>query len=351
VSVTIKEIARSTGLSIPTVGNVLGRAAHNYSEATRARVLKAAKELGYMPNSSARAIRRGRFDCAALVLSRSKQQTHSYIPPGLLDGLDEELAHSGMHLTVSRLSDEELTDQAFLPKVLRQYMADGMIVNYTHEIPPKMLELIQTHHTPAVWTNNKLESDCVFPDDLKAAGSATQQFIELGHQRIVLLHMNARLGRQGTLRDNWTRMHYSTIDRAQGYTGAMRSAGLAPRIVSHEQFIEESEHIEICTALLRGEDRPTAVLAYSENEVHSLICAARMLGLEIPRQLSVAVFAPVTAWIAGYQVGIVALPTAEIGRQAVQMLQQKIKSPSQVCKPVPVPYGLVAHQTVARAER
>src|SRR5688572_22740219 len=87
VPVTIREIAESTGLSIPTVGNVLGRAAHRYSQQTRERVLKAAADMGYVPNSSARAIRRGRFDCAALVLSRSKQQTHSYIPTGLLDGL------------------------------------------------------------------------------------------------------------------------------------------------------------------------------------------------------------------------------------------------------------------------
>ena len=87
--VTIKEIARHTGLSIPTVGNVLGRSASRYSESTRKRILQAAQDLGYKPNSSARAMRQGRFGCAALVLSRSKQQTHSHIPPGLLDGLDD----------------------------------------------------------------------------------------------------------------------------------------------------------------------------------------------------------------------------------------------------------------------
>src|SRR5262245_28817077 len=191
MSVTIKEIARRTGLSIPTVGNVLGRAANRYSAQTRQRVMKAAAELGYKPNASARAMRQGRFGCAALVLSRSKQQTHSHIPSGLLDGLDDELAQHDMHLTVSRLTDEELSTEAFLPKVLRESMADGMIVNYTHEIPPAMLNLIHAHHAPAVWLNAKLGEDCVFPDDHGAARATTKQLIELGHRRIALVHFIA----------------------------------------------------------------------------------------------------------------------------------------------------------------
>src|SRR2546421_5430565 len=106
MSVTIKEIARRTGMSIPTVGNILGRSADRYSAKTQQRIRQAAQELGYKPNSSARAMRQGRFGCAALVLSRSKQQTHSHIPAGLLDGLDDALARHDMHLTVARLTDE-----------------------------------------------------------------------------------------------------------------------------------------------------------------------------------------------------------------------------------------------------
>src|SRR5690349_18023437 len=109
MSVTIKEIAQHTGLSIPTVGNVLGRSAGRYSQATRQRVMKAAQELGYRPNSSARAMRSGKIGCAALVLSRSHPSILSHIPLGLLDGLDDELAQHNMHLTVSRLTDEQLS--------------------------------------------------------------------------------------------------------------------------------------------------------------------------------------------------------------------------------------------------
>src|SRR3954469_6406342 len=234
MSVTIKEIARRTGLSIPTVGNVLGRAASRYSAETRQRVLKAASDLGYKPNASARAMRQGRFGCAALVLSRSKQQTHSHIPAGLLDGLDDALAQHGMHLTVSRLTDEELASDNFLPKVLRESMADGMIVNYTHEIPQGMLDLIHAHHAPAVWLNAKLSEDCIYPDDFAAARSATQHLLRLGHRRISLLHFISSGVFPTSFEQARPRFHYSVADRADGYASVMRQAGLTPRIAHHD---------------------------------------------------------------------------------------------------------------------
>jgi DNA-binding LacI/PurR family transcriptional regulator len=346
---TIKEIARHTGLSVPTIGNVLGSSGGRYSAATRAKVLKAARELGYRPNSSARAMRNGRTGCAALILSRSHQQTHSYIPPGLLDGLDDELAQHNMHLAISRLTDEELSHESFLPKVLREYMADGMIVNYTHEIPPEMLDAIRSHHTPAVWLNAKLKEDCVYPDDVTAARRATRRLIELGHRRVVLLNLIPRYVFTGSLEENRAKMHYSVTDRAAGYAAAMTDAGLAPRITYHDRFVEAHEQFEVCRALLSASDRPTAVLVYSELDVSALMAAAAALHLEVPRDLSVVMFYPTPLWIAGKLISPVQLPTAEMGRRAVEMLLRKIEKTGVPCASEAVPYDIEFGDTVAPA--
>jgi LacI family transcriptional regulator len=348
MSVTIKEIARRTGLSIPTVGNILGRSASRYSQDTQRRVREAALEMGYKPNSSARAMRQGRIGSAALVLSRSHQQTHSHIPLGLLDGLDDELAGHDMHLTVSRLSDEELSRGDFVPKVLREYMADGMIVNYTHDIPQGMLELIHAHHTPAVWLNAKLPEDCVYPDDLSAAESATAELIAMGHRRIALFHLIPGSFFQGPLEATWMKMHFSVRDRNAGYTRAMAAAGLTPRVAHHDRYVEEgSEQTAACRALLSGADRPTAVLVYSEHDLSLLMCVAAELKLSIPRDLSVMVFYPAEPWVGGMHVSAVRVPTAEIGRRAVRMLMRKIESPDQIFPPEAVPYRAVVSETVA----
>jgi DNA-binding LacI/PurR family transcriptional regulator len=340
MSVTIKEIARRTGLSIPTVGNVLGRAASRYSAETRQRVLKAAADLGYKPNASARAMRQGRFGCASLVLSRSKQQTHSHIPNRLLDGLEDELAQHDMHLTVSRLTDEELITNDFVPKVLRQHMADGMIVNYTHEIPPAMLELIRAHHTPAVWLNAKLDADCVYPDDYGAAKSATEHLIKFGHKRIALVHMIAPFPWYPNFQASWRVRHYSVSDRAAGYTDAVADAGLPPRIFWHDRLVGELEQFEACRALLSTPDRPTAMLLYSEAEVGAVVCAAKVLGLKIPQDLSILAFMPLAMTLAGERITNVAIPTEEQGRRAIRMLLEKLTSPEKICSAQALPYDL-----------
>jgi LacI family transcriptional regulator len=348
MSVTIREIARHTGLSIPTVGNVLGRAAHRYSAETRKRVQQACEQLGYKPNASARAMRQGRLGCAALVLSRSHQSVLSHIPIGLLDGLDDELAQHNMHLTVSRLTDEQLSSEAFLPKVLREYMADGMIVNYTHEIPEPMLEVIRAHHTPAVWLNAKLTEDCVYPDDLGAAERATAELIARGHRRIALVHLIApEIFRGTSFEQTRPRFHYSVADRAEGYTRALRTAGLSPRIAHHDRFVPPSEHVKACRALLSGADRPTAVMLYSENDLPALLCAAAELKLSIPRDLSVLEFFPVEPAVAGMRVSVVPIPTGEMGRRAVAMLLRKIEDPNEPCAAEAVPYRAVTTDTVA----
>ena len=268
----------------------------------------------------------------ALVLSRNKQQTHSHIPTGLLDGLDDALAMHDMHLTVSRLTDEELTRDDFLPKVLRESMADGMIVNYTHEIPQAMLDLIHAHHAPAVWLNAKLAEDCVYPDDLGAARTATQQLLDIGHRRIALVHFISPGVFDGTFDQAKPRFHFSVSDRAQGYASAMLDAGLSPRVTYHDRYVDEPDHLEACRTLLRGPDRPTAVLLYTDRDLSALMCAAAELGLSVPRDLSVMVFYPVEVWAGGKHVSVVQVPTTEIGRRAVAMLMRKIESPNRTVR-------------------
>jgi LacI family transcriptional regulator len=344
---TIKDIARHTGLSIPTIGNVLGSSGGRYSAQTRARVIKAAQELGYQPNASARAMRRGRIGCAALVLSRSHQQTHSYIPAGLLDGIDDELVRHDMHLTISRLSDEELSEANCLPKVLREYMADGMIVNYTHEIPPGMLDAIHAHRTPAVWLNAKLAEDCVYPDDFGAAKSATLDLVALGHRRISLLHMISPRGFGGSFEDSRTKQHYSVNDRGDGYRAAMAEAGLTAQVAHHDRFVDDDEQVPLCRVMLDCADRPTAVMVYSQQDVSLLMNVAAELGLAVPRDLSVLMFAPTEQWIAGQAVSAVKVPTVEMGRRAVRMLLRKVASPEETCPPEAVPYEAVLRESVA----
>ena len=344
---SLKEIARVTGLSVPTVGNVLGRSASRYSAETRQKVLEAARQIGYKPNSNARAMRAGRSGCAALVLRRSHQITHSHIPIGLLDGIDEELARHNMHLTISRLSDEELSSDEVLPKVLREYLAEGMIINYTHEILPKMIQVIESHHTPAVWLNAPMKRDCVYPDDYGAARDTTKKLIELGHRRIAFVKLISPFLPGCDFEQTLFKMHYSIGDRRDGYVAAMRSAGLTPQVIGLDRLIPFAEHQGLINGLLRGGDRPTAVMTYCDMDLSLVMSAAAVNGLAVPRDLSVLAFLPEEPWTGGKRVSVVPIPTAEMGRRAVRMLLEKVNDPDAMLPPQVVKYEAKFGETVA----
>jgi LacI family transcriptional regulator len=270
-----------------------------------------------------------------------------------MDGLDEALAERDMHLTVARLTDEELVSPDILPKVMRESMSDGMIVNYTHNIPARMRELIRANKVPAVWVNAKLGEDCVHPDDFGAALSTTRRLIAMGHRRIALLHLiSPGSFFRGPFEEEKKKFHFSEIDRAGGYLAAMAEAGLAPRIMDHDRFVTDDKQMDACRALLAGTDgkggnRPTAVIVYSDRDLSMLMCAAMEARLEVPRDLSVLAFFPIEVWVAGKYVSPIAVPTAEIGRRAVAMLTRKIAAPDIACAPEAVPYEADFGATVA----
>ena len=68
--VTINDVATETGVSKVTVSYVLNgrQTGIKISDATRQRVLKAAKDLGYHPNALARGLARRRTDTLTLVM-------------------------------------------------------------------------------------------------------------------------------------------------------------------------------------------------------------------------------------------------------------------------------------------
>src|SRR5207247_9755473 len=100
---TSASIAARMGLARATVTQVLnGRAVEQrIPPETRQRVLKAAQELGYRANASARAIRAGRFGSIALVQSQLGQ----YLPAELLNGLTTAMAARDLHLVLTHVAN------------------------------------------------------------------------------------------------------------------------------------------------------------------------------------------------------------------------------------------------------
>ena len=321
---TIKQIAERSGLSVPTVSRILSDKGDAHQETTRQRVLDAARDLGYRPNSSARAMRRGKFDNIALLQSAT-DSVRSLLPMGLLIGMQEAAAEHEMRLSVASLPDTRLTDPTYVPQMLREWSADGLLINYNADIPAGLVALIAEYAIPAVWINSLHMADCVFPDDEKAGYDAAIHLLELGHTKIAFVDFN------GT-------GHYSAEARRSGYARAMQSAGRLPRLINgFLQNIGFNNVLSQVTALL-GNDWPTAMIAYGPETMRPLLIGAMLVGKRVPQDLSLILFSTSEREALHLPIDTMILPEEQIGRQAVAMLMQKIAAPQSPIPPLPVAF-------------
>lgn len=313
--IKLSDVARHAGVSMMTVSNVLaGRGGFNAQ--TAATVHEVARQLGYRPNTAARAMAQRRFGSIALLLGET--QISSTLPPAFLDGVEDALAETDEHLVVARLPDTKLTDPEYVPAILRHWMADGLLVNYHVNVPERMVELIEKTQLPAIWVNVKRDHDAVRPDDEGIAADLTRRLIDLGHRRIVYADFNTPIGKMP--------QHYSSLDRREGYRRAMEAAGLMPSFAGRPDGCED--YFGLVEAVLKRRNRPTAVITYAAFDASCFLHVATRLGLSVPRDLSVAAFDVASPQVLNWKLATMIIPERAVGLQAVHLLRAKIAAPS-----------------------
>lgn len=338
--VTLKEIAEEAGVSVVTVSNVLrGRNKENWpSTLKRADEIRAiAQRMGYRPHAGAVATATGRFGCVTLMLGLQPEQSN--LPLQMLRGVHDELTANDMHLMLAYMSDEKLTDESLVPKILRQLMSDGLLIDYTHGIPERLKKIIHDYKVPSIWINSKQEFDSVYPDDFVAGKEATHVLVRQGHRHIAYVDF--------TPRPPGTAEHYSHADRRDGYEAVMQSAGLEINVLN-ETVLPFSSRVAQMKAMLSSSPRPTAVVIYG-CEVQDLMFAAQALGLEVPRDLSVLTFGEASFFSNDRQVAMMQLPEYQIGVESVRCLMQKIERPQRQLAASALQFQLNAGHTMAPA--
>ncbi|MBS3735290.1 MAG: LacI family DNA-binding transcriptional regulator [Phycisphaerae bacterium] len=318
--VTMQDIADKTGLSRPTVSLAL-RDKGTLSTATRQRVRHAAEALGYRANALARGMRAGKFGSIALVLS--EHTGRSYLPPQVLKGIRDALSRRELHLTLAGLPDEKLTDAGFVPRILREYCCDGMLIDYTDDIPERMIDLIESLRQPAIWLNSKRAYDCVYPDDVAIGREATRRLLAAGHRRIAYLDWGA----------GWKQLpqaHYSQRDRQAGYAEAMRDAGVTPEPIRRQDSSVRASLQQAVAALLRADDAPTAFVTYSWDFARVIAAVTSQQGLSVPSDVSLVNTGSgdQLALDDETQITTVCTPEQQYGAEGVEMLLEKLAAPA-----------------------
>ncbi len=306
---TIHEVARHAGVSPMTVSRVVN-AETNVRESTRAKVQASIQQLRYSPNLAARSLASANAVRIGLLYSNPSA---AYLSEFLVGSL-EQSSQSGCQLVIEKC-DGPNSERVAIEK-LAGTGADGVI------LPPPLcdseeaLKAVANAGIPAVVVATGRPAPAftaVSINDFEAAHTMTRRLIALGHTRIgfIMGHPNQTASEQ----------------RYKGFVAGMEEAGLDvnPSAVAQGYFTYRSG-LEAAERLLKGPRKPTAIFASNDDMAAATIAVAHRMGLDVPRDLSIAGFddtpLATTVWPA---LTTVRQPIAEMAREAVKLLLDQIR--------------------------
>ncbi|MFI6762990.1 LacI family DNA-binding transcriptional regulator [Micromonospora sp. NPDC050417] len=271
----IDDVARLARVSTATVSRAL-RGLPTVSEATRARVLAAAEQLGYTASPSASRLAGGRTGTIAVVVP----QITRWFFGTVVDAAEETLREAGYDLLLYNLGDQESNRRQLFHATNLQKRADALMLVSTPLSKAELATIAQLR-LPGV----TVSSGAAVPgwpsvriDDVGAARTATAHLLSLGHRRIAHLAGDAS-----------AELSFTThIDRRLGYQQALLAAGQTPdpRLEAEAQFTVDGGSQATLDLLGRGEP-PTAIFAACDEMAMGAMSTLRSAGLRVPQDVSV----------------------------------------------------------------
>lgn len=269
---TIRDVAQRAGVSKGAVSFALnGRP--GVADETRARILRAADELGWRPSASARALSQRRALAIGLVLAGSPAQLgdHPYFCE-LLAGMEEVLAVQGYVLVLSVVADTQAAVVTY-ERLISDQRVDGVVLTDPRADDPRYSPLAELD-VPAVVVGDPVWS-CPFPyvaaDERPVVVQAVRHLIDLGHRRIGHVSGPRSVARAAV--------------REQAWRDAMTDAGLRCRESVDGDFSAEGGALAT-KRLLDAADPPTAIFYANDLMAIAGVGVARERGVRVPQELS-----------------------------------------------------------------
>ena len=317
----LKELATKLGLSPTTVS----RALNGYpevNEATRARVMAAAKRHNYRPNTRAIRLATGRAMAVGHVIPVATR--HEIVNPVFADfiaGAGETYSRNDYDMVLSVVSD---ADEETTYRTLRSKgNVDGVILHAPRLDDPRIPQLREIG-LPCVVHGRSTGSASPYAwvdvNNRRAFQRATEFLLDLGHRRIALV--------------NGLEFMDFAIRRRTGYLDALAARGIGadPALMTSEEMTEISGH-RIGARMLAQANPPTAFLASSMISGMGVRRAIEERGLVMGRDVSVIIHDDDLSYMKnGEDVPIYTATRSsvrEAGRIAAEMLLGLIASPVQ----------------------
>jgi DNA-binding LacI/PurR family transcriptional regulator len=301
----ITDVAKLANVSYQTVSRVLNNHP-SVRESTRARVLSAIDQLGYLPNNAARSLVTGRSQTLGVLaldvadwsglttlygIERSARAAGYYVSVASLDAVDR----TSVRQAVTRLAEQSV---AGLLAIAPIDTASDALTALPADLPAVAIE-----------GDSRLDMATVTVDQISGARSATEHLLDLGHETV--FHVAGP-------RD-WMQTH----ERLEGWRSALQDAGAELTMPLSGDWSAQSGY-EVGRMLARIPEL-TAVFVGNDQMALGLLRALDERGLSVPGDVSIVGFDDIPE--SGYfrpPLTTVHQDFQEVGRQSLEMLLAQI---------------------------
>lgn len=311
---TIKDIAKMCGVGVSTVS----RAINNHPDInpeTKERIMNAIKECGYVPNDSARNLKRSDAKAIAVLVKGISNPFFT----SMIKVIEKECKKKHYAMELSHIeADEDEVDVA--QKVVKEKRLRGII--FLGGLFSHSEEKLSKLNVPFVFSTvgsvpeniSKNQYSSISVDDCRESAKMVEYLISLGHTRIAILAAEAEGESIGRL-------------RLEGYHNALKVHGIEAdaRLIRRtdeglSHFSMENGYLTMKN-LLESKVEFTAVYAVADALAIGALRALHEAGLRVPQDISLAGYDGID--MANYTVPSLTTmrqPVEEIAKETTKLL-------------------------------
>ncbi|HED2932815.1 TPA: DNA-binding transcriptional regulator CytR [Klebsiella oxytoca] len=304
VAATMKDVAQKANVSTATVSRALMNP-DKVSQSTRNRVEQAALEVGYLPQSLGRNMKRNESRTILVIVPDICDPFFSEI----IRGIEVTAAEQEYLVLIGDCAHQNRQEKTFIDLIITKQI-DGMLL-LGSRLPFDAGVEEQRNLPPMVMANEfapELELPTVHIDNLTAAFNLH----ELGHRRIGCIAGPEEM----------PLCHY----RLQGYVQALRRSGITvdPHYIARGNFTYEAG-ANALEQLLTLPEPPTAIFCHSDIMALGALSLAKRRGLKVPEDLSIIGFDNISlSEFCDPPLTTVSQPRFDIGREAMLLLLDQL---------------------------
>ncbi|MED0801385.1 catabolite control protein A [Bacillus safensis] len=304
-NVTIYDVAREANVSMATVSRVVN-GNPNVKPTTRKKVLEAIDRLGYRPNAVARGLASKKTTTVGVIIPDISSIFYSELARGI-----EDIATMYKYNIILSNSDQNTDKELHLLNTMLGKQVDG-IVFMGGNITDVHVEEFKRSPVPIVLAasvEEQAQTPSVNINYEQAIYDSVQLLLEKGHKRIAFV--------SGPMSEP-----INSVRKLAGYKRALEEAGIAfdDTLVAEGDYSYDSG-IEALAHLLEQSDKPTAVIAATDEMALGVIHGAQDRGVSIPEDLEVIGFDNTRlSLMVRPQLTTVVQPTYDIGAVAMRLL-------------------------------